>query len=127
MKNNFWEEKQMEPSIGDFHESSLEKMDIPEWMNINCPFCSNAMPLRSIRSFGLKLNTRNKGDIFVEFLCEDCGLMDTVYFRKQVKKVSDLNDFISGERIPDCKPVVEEDMYILQYNNVLEERASERK
>ena len=47
--------------------------------------------------------------------------------RKQVKKVSDLNEFISGDRIPDCKPVLEEDMYILQYNNVLEEKASERK
>jgi len=127
MKNNFWEEKKMDSSINDFHEASLEKMKIPEWMNINCPFCSKELPLRSIRSFGLKFNTRNKGDLFIEFLCEDCGLMDTVYFRKQIKEVSDLNEFISGEKVPDCKPVLEEDMYKLQYNNVVEEKASERK
>jgi len=127
MKNNHWEEKKMDNSINAQHEASLEKMDIPEWMNIDCPYCSEKLPLRSIRSFGLKFHTRNKGDLFLEVLCEKCGIMNTVYFRNQIDKVTDLIDFTTGARSPDCKPVLEEDMYKLQYNNVLEEVLSGEK
>ena len=115
----------MDGSISAKHESALEKMDIPEWMNIDCPYCSEKLPLRSIRSFGLKLHTRNKGDLFLEVLCEKCGIMNTVYFRSQIEKITDLIDFTTGARSPSCEPVLEEDMYKLQYNNVLEESLSE--
>lgn len=127
MKNNYWEEKKMESSINQFHEESLKKMDIPDWMNINCPYCSEKLPLRSIRSFGVKLNTRNKGDIFLEVLCEKCGIMNIVYFRKQINKFTDLTNFITGNTKPSCDPVLEEDMYKLQYNNILEEMTSGEK
>ena len=121
MKNNFWEEKKMGGNINDFHESSLQKMDIPAWMNIDCPYCSEKLPLRSIRSMGVKLHTRNKGDLFLEVLCEKCGIMNTVYYRNQISFFPDIKDFVTGEKSPNCSPVLEEDMYDLQYNNVLED------
>ena len=127
MKNNHWEEKRMGKGVGDIHEAALEKMDIPEWMNIDCPYCKVELPLRSIRSFGMKFHTRNKGDLFLEVLCEKCGIMNTVYFRSQIDKITDLIDFTTGARNPDCEPVLEEDMYKLQYNNVLEEDISGEK
>ena len=127
MKNNHWEEKRMGPDIHAIHEAALEKMNIPEWMNINCPYCKAELPLRSIRSFGLKFHTRNKGDLFLEVLCEKCGIMNTVYFRKQIDKITDLIDFTTGTKSPSCEPVLEEDMYKLQYNNVLDEMTSEGK
>ena len=127
MKNNHWEEKKMGKGINDIHEACLQKMDIPKWMNINCPYCDSELPLRSIRSFGFKLHTRNKGDLFLEVLCEKCGIMDTVYFRNQIDKVTDLIDFTTGAKSPSCEPVLEEAMYKLQYNNVLEQIASGEK
>ena len=126
MKNNYWEELNMNEEIYDFHERSMEDMGIPEWANVSCPHCGVGLPLRSIRSISLKLNTRNKGDIAVEVCCNKCNIMDTVYFRNQASCCGEFGALIDGAKSPNCDPVVEEDMYKLQYNNVLEDMIGER-
>jgi len=120
MINNFWEEKNMPDKINSFHEELLSKAKIPKWMNLDCPFCGEKLPLSSIRHFGVKLNTRNMGDIVVEILCTHCKKMDTLYFRKEIEQISDFMGFLSGEKEPINKPIIEEEMYKLQYNNVVE-------
>jgi rubrerythrin len=127
MKNNYWEELNMTDDIYEFHEKSLEKMGLPDWANIACPHCSAiGLPLTSIRSISLKLNTRNKGDIAIEICCDECRLMDTVYFRNQASNMSEFIELVAGDKAPDCSPVVEEDMYKLQYNNVMEDMIVKR-
>ncbi|TRZ82905.1 hypothetical protein D4R86_01130 [bacterium] len=120
MRNNFWEEQMMTSNISDFHEVVMSEMEIPEWMNINCPFCDKELPLRSIRSVSIKFNTRNLGDIAVEVLCDECGQMDNVYFRKEIEKLPDFIAFIKGEQKPKSLPILEKEMYTMQYNNVME-------
>ena len=121
MKNNIWEEQGNPQDITDFHEKLLSKMEIPEWMKLNCPFCGKPLPLRSIRSFGVKFNTRNLGDIVVEVLCDKCAIMDTLYFRKEVSCISEFIEFLAGKKQPKSKPILEEDMFRQQYNNVMED------
>lgn len=123
MKNTFWEELSAEninSNINNIHEEILSEMDIPLWMRIKCPFCGKEQPLRSIRSFGVKLNPRNVGDLFVEICCYDCKLMDTLYFRGEITKVSDFVSYLNGSKTPESSPVIEEDMYKMQYNNMIE-------
>jgi len=121
MRNSYWEEQDMNTEILDHHEEFLGEMDIPEWMSdIKCPFCSKDLPLRSIYSIGIKLNTRNMGDLTVEILCDECKQMDTLYFRKEISKLVDILPLLSGDKQPLSKPVLEEDMYKMQYNNVVE-------
>ena len=120
MRNNFWEEQTMMPSVSDFHEEVMSEMEIPKWMNVNCPFCNKELPLRSIRSVSIKFNTRNLGDIAVEVLCDECGQMDNVYFRGEIEKLTDFISFIKGERKPKSQPILEKEMYTMQYNNVVE-------
>ena len=83
MLSNFCEDKNLTDSVLDFHDKILESMKIPEWINVKCPFCDKILPLRSIRSVSLKLNSRNLGDIALEIFCPYCCKMDTVYFRKE--------------------------------------------
>lgn len=120
MKNNFCEEMNMNDYIKEVHDKSMERMDVPEWMNLPCPFCKKDLPLRSIRNVGLKLNTRNIGDVFVEVFCEDCELMDTMYFRSEVASMKDFLLLLSGKTSPEHFPVIEEEMYKMKYNNLLE-------
>lgn len=119
MLNNFWEEKYMSDSILDFHEKELIKMGIPKWANIKCPFCDCELPMRSIRSITIKFNTRNMGDLAVEILCDKCQKMDTVYFRREIDSVADVIPLLTGEKNPKNKPILEEDMYKENSNNVL--------
>ena len=127
MLNNFCEDKSLAESVLDFHEVILKDMEIPEWMNVKCPFCSRDLPLRSIRSVTLKLNSRNLGDIALEIFCPECSKMDTVYFRKEVDSITDFIPFLTGRRSPKSDPVVEEKMYQLQYNNLMDKMISENK
>ena len=120
MKNNYWEEQNMKTSITDFHETVLEKMEIPEWINVKCPYCKSDLDLNSIRSFGIKLNTRNLGDLFVEIHCKSCQIMDTVYFRSEINKIQDFIGFLSGESTPQNEPILEKEMYEMNYNNVFQ-------
>lgn len=121
MINNYWEDLRLEEmKMGEIHEKLLSEMEIPSWLKIKCPFCGKEQPLRSIRSFGIKLNPRNMCDIFAEICCYDCKQMDTVYFRDEISKVTDFVDFINDKKIPKSSPVIEEEMYKAQYNNMLE-------
>ena len=123
MKNNFWEEQVMLSDVSELHEKIMSDMEIPEWMNIRCPYCDKELPLRSIRCVGIKFNTRNLGDIVIEVLCDTCQQMDTVYFKGEINKLTDFIAFITGENSPKSKPILEKDMYAMQYNNVLEKMA----
>jgi hypothetical protein len=125
MITNFCEEMKMPNSIADFHEKVMEGMEIPKWMNLDCPYCGKKLSLRSIRSFGVKLNTRNLGDIVLEIFCYECSKMDTVYFRSEVEKVSEFIGFLNGNRSPKNKPVLEVEMYKQKYNNVMEKMLSQ--
>ena len=127
MLNDHWEEKGMPSEISDFHEASISKLDLPEWIAaIKCPFCQKELPMRSIRTVGMKFNARNMGDIVVEVLCDDCSKMDTLYFREQCDIPKFIN-LLSGVHSPSSDPVIEEEMFTLNYNNLLEDMASERK
>jgi hypothetical protein len=121
MMNNFCEEQRMEDKVLEFHEQELKNWDIPAFVaNIKCPFCNTDMPLRSIRSIALKLNARNLGDIAVEVFCPHCSKMDTVYFRKAADCVDAFFSLLTGGYAPLTEPIIEEEMYKLQYNNVVE-------
>jgi len=114
----------MRSSIQDFHEAQIDKIDIPQWIkDINCPFCSKDIPLRSIRNIQLCLNTRNFGDVAVEVLCDECSQMDTLYFRERIKNISDFCEYLEGNKTPNEKPLIEEDMYKASYNNIVEKMA----
>jgi len=119
MLNNYWEELRMD-NIAELHDKKIDEMAMPDWFHtLKCPYCGKQQPLRSIRSFGLKLNSRNIGDLFVELCCYDCKALNTLYFRSEVKGI---NDFISllTDKCPVQKPVIEEEMYAQRYNNLIE-------
>jgi hypothetical protein len=121
MENNYWDEQYMEDPLLKFHEEQMKKMDIPKWIkDIKCPFCKEKIPLRAIRNIQLCLNTRNFGEIAIEVFCDDCKKMDTLYFRTKIKNLSCFIDCIQDSCEMPYEPVVEEDMYKLNYNNILE-------
>jgi transcription elongation factor Elf1 len=120
MKNNYCEEQTHSQKIKSFHEKEAERNNIPAWANVNCPHCNSELDKSSIRSVGGKFNARNMGDIIVEVLCGKCGIMDTVYFRKQFSDIKGYIELLDGTREPDCEAVCEESMYKLQYNNLFE-------
>ena len=127
MKNNYWEEQNMSSDIFSFHEESISEMGLPDWVKLNCPHCDAELSLRSLRTIGMKLNTRNKGDLIVEVCCSECRIMDTIYFRRQIREIKDFIALLDGLESPDCPPVVEEEMYKLRYNNVMEEMAVKKR
>jgi hypothetical protein len=127
MISNVWEEQEMSDPIYAFHEEELKKMGIPKWANVKCPFCNSELPIRSIRSITIKFNTRNMGDLAIEIICDKCQKMDTVYFRKEIEVVTDVIPLLTGEKNPKSKPIVEEDMYGLNYNNVLDKMVEKDK
>lgn len=121
MISNHWEELKMPDTVNLFHEKEMTKVGLPDWiMEIQCPFCKGELDRRSIRMLGFKLNTRNMGDIVVEFSCERCQKMDTLYYRDEIKHATGFGDFMNGTMRPKSKPLLEEDMYKMQYNNVVE-------
>jgi hypothetical protein len=119
MKNNFWEEQQL-PSIGHYHQHAMMDFGMPAWLKIDCPFCKAKLPLKAIRFIGVRFNTRNMGDMVIEFACDLCGQMDTLYYRHAVENMQDFCDLMKGDKIPQDQPVTEEEMYKKQYNNVAE-------
>ena len=124
MLNSFWEEKNMTMDILNYHESISESMGLPAWMHdIVCPFCKVKLPLRAIRSVSLKLNARNIGDVAVEIFCDKCQKMDTVYYAREINTINDLISILNGTSRPSAEPIIEEEMYKKQYNNVVEKMA----
>ncbi len=124
--NNYWEDLDMSNELKEYHESVVSKMRLPKWAIIDCPFCHKKLSNRSVRSISLCLNARNIGDIAVEFCCDECRKMDTIYYRKNI---CDMDEFICElERAKHTNyvPVIEEDMYKMQYNNLVEKMLAER-
>jgi len=120
MITNYWEELDMPNEILEFHEKSLEEFHIPKWAMINCPYCGKPLQKRAIREIGMKFNSRNMGDIFLEFCCDSCYKMNVLYYRKEVKNTEDFLPFLTGEKSPISMPELEEDMYKLKYNNLID-------
>jgi len=125
MSTNVWDEQMTGNELLDFHAKEVEKMQLPEWLHINCPFCDELLPITSIRSVGFRMNTRNIGDITVEFACSSCSQMDTLYFHDELESVSDFVSFLSGENSPKGRGVVEREMYKSGANNTAERMARE--
>lgn len=119
MLNNYWEELKMN-DISELHSKKISEMNIPKWMSeLKCPYCGKTQPLISVRSFGLKLNSRNIGDFFVELCCYECKALNTLYFRSETENVYEVIKLLT-ERSPAKKPVIEEEMYAQKYNNLIE-------
>lgn len=120
MITNFWEEKFMNEQILKYHEQELLKMNMPDWMrNIKCPFCGEIIGVRGIRNIRLCLNTRNLGDLSIEILCEKCMKMDSVYYREHLSNLAEFMKLLIDSK-PKNDPIVEEEMYKMQYNNAVE-------
>jgi len=115
----------MSDDIKEYHEKVNASFKIPEWALIDCPFCKNKIQHSGVRNIGLCLNSRNLGDISVEFHCDECVRMDTVYFRREINySVAEFRAFLIGAYKP-SNPVVEEEMYQLKYNNLIERMIGE--
>lgn len=121
--NNYWEDLNMSEELKAFHEKESKKMGVPEWALVNCPFCGHKLNHRAIRSIAMLFNARNIGDVAVEFCCDECVRSDTLYFRKaadDIKEFAHLIDEGSYGFSPKNSPLIEEKMYTLQYNNLVE-------
>jgi hypothetical protein len=122
MKHNVWDEQEMSDPVHKFHEEQVAEMKLPKWLSdLSCPFCNEELPLRSIRRVSICLNARNFGDLAVEFSCDNCATMDTIYYREDMGSVIVFANMLRGDFGPlDTSPNVEEKMFKLQYNNLLE-------
>lgn len=120
MLSNFCEDQTLSDKILEFHEKTLETFEIPKWMRAKCPFCQKELPLRSIRSVSFKLNARNLGDIALEVLCIYCSKMDTLYFKSEAGDITGFTDILKGIKEPQSTPFIEETMYKMGYNNIME-------
>ncbi len=118
--NNVWEEQNMSEQLSVFHEKLVSNMDLPQWIKMECPYCHQILPWRSIRTVGFKLNARNVGDVVVEFCCDNCHRMNTLYFRQEIENISDFLALMSGKTTPKNEPLIEENMYLAKYNNLVE-------
>jgi len=120
MKSNYWEELDMNNKIKQFHGKEVEKMGPPDFINFLCPHCNKKIQSHGIRDISLKFNTRNIGDISVTFNCDDCLIMDTVYFRKAVSSLQEFAECVNNNKKLDSEPLIEEEMFKLRYNNLME-------
>ena len=119
--NSWWEDLEMSEELKECHEKMVTEMDLPQWLTIQCPFCEIQLTNRSIRSIQLLFNARNIGDIAIEFCCDECKKMDTLYLNKACKNIQDFCNVISGDKEIDItKSMIEKEMYKTNYNNLIE-------
>lgn len=120
--NVVWDEQFMSEyeEVKELHEDAVTRMHLPEWTLIKCPYCGEKLEKRSIRTIGIKFNTRNIGDLVVEFACEKCSRMDVLYYRDELSSIWDFCLLLQGKRKPEGKALLEHDMYKENYNNLLE-------
>ena len=120
MISNVWEGQLNSDKLKAFHDAKVEEVSLPEWMKLDCPFCKKKMPPRAIRSFSLKFNAMNFGDMAIEVACPECDRMETLYFRKAFKCLEEAMTYLTVKS-PSSKPITEAEMYKLRYNNLMEE------
>jgi len=118
--NNYWEDKDMSEELKKVHNNEIDKMEMPSWAFFSCPFCGEDLDARALRSVSLCLNARNLGDVAVEFCCDKCSKMDTMYMREGIDTIHDFIDLLTEDTDPKSEPLLEEKMYSLQYNNLVE-------
>ena len=122
--NSYWEDIDMSADLKTEHNRIVSEMNVPEWAIFDCPFCNEKLEARAIRNIGMCFNARNIGDIAVEFCCDKCSKMDTMYFRQATNDVREFIDVLDVVRWPDVipkdKPIIEEKMFEMQYNNLME-------
>lgn len=107
--------------VKEFHEKELDKFSLPDFVkDLDCPYCKEKLTKSSIREIGMSFNTRNLGDIFVQFCCDKCSQMNTLYYRQQAESIHDFKKILDGTTTPSVNPVIEEEMFQLKYNNLTE-------
>lgn len=127
MPSNVWDEKSYQKELLDFHQSYCEGMDLPVWLSeIHCPFCDAVLEYRQIRSIGLCLNARNLGDIAIEFHCDKCGNLDTLYYKNGIENIKEFIKYLIGEKEPKVEPLRETKMYASRYNCLMEKLNNKR-
>ena len=124
--NNYWEEINMSQELKKMHEKFVKHMGMPIWSRFNCPFCNEKLGYRALRSVSLCLNARNIGDIAVEFCCDKCKKMDTMYFREGIESIHEFIGLLSDNTETKSTPLIEGKMYELQYNNLAEKMISHK-
>jgi len=118
--SDVWPEQFDMADITDYHRFLTEDTSkIPEWACITCPHCGKSIQKGNVRKIGMCFNARNFEDIFLEFICDECKIMETVYFRKALAEKS-LPELLNDPRGPDSVPMTEDEMYKAGYNNVME-------
>lgn len=121
MPSNYCEEKDINKMIRSFQEENISNMGLSDSiLDIKCPYCGDKIEKGSIRNVGLCLNTRNLGDISVQIFCFKCSLMETLYFKEEVKNVKEFFDYISGAEVLKSKPLTEGNMYSSGNNNTVD-------
>jgi hypothetical protein len=127
MHNSAYEElvnpKSQSEIIDEAHSAILTKdLGIPTWLKeLTCPYCKETLAATAIRSIGIKLNPRNVGDLFVEFLCMKCKMGNILYFKKEIRCMLDMCDLLIDKYPPQEKnPIIEEEMYKQKYHNTIE-------
>ena len=121
MYNNFWEELNMKDAIHKTHIEELEKVGLPDWAKFStCPYCGQPVSVNSVRCIGIKLNTRNIGDIFMEVCCDKCRQMNTLYYRRAAPNIKAFVDLLENKSSVSGNGIIEEEMYKQNYNNLLE-------
>lgn len=124
--NSYWEDQGMSDELKKCHNETVENMGVPHWAIFDCPFCEEKLDPRAVRSISLCFNARNIGDVAVEFCCDKCSKMDTMYFRQAAKDTEEFAHLVDSNRYghtpksPKSDPLIEEEMYALQYNNLVE-------
>lgn len=129
MLNNSFEEivrPSKVPNIKELHSNMIDKMSLPEWTKLTCPYCKESMPTSAVRSVTIKLNPRNIGDLCVEFLCPKCEVGNTLYFTKASKDLWEFINLLNGSKSPSVEPITEEEMYKQKYHNVLDASVSKK-
>lgn len=130
MRNNAYEEviaPSSSANIGIFHKEMLtNKIGLPKWVALHCPYCKEELPKSSIRSITMKLNARNIGDVCVEFLCSKCEMGNTLYFTKAASTVQDFIELLNDTRSPSTEAITEEEMYKQKYHNTVDAMISNK-
>ena len=119
MENDEWEEKRFNQAIKDFHKEEVEKMNVPEWANVTCLHCLEKVVTNGIRKITVSMNAKNIGDASVEYHCDKCGILDTIFFSNAVKDIPDFSDYLIGKKEMTKEPIAEVITRKNGYNNLM--------
>lgn len=111
-KNPVFDELFFKKRIKELHDELVSSYKIPNWLIIDCPSCDEKITTGGLRKFGLCLNARNIGDIFIEFHCLKCSISSTVYFRENISSLEKFCSYLKIDGLePSVEPITEDEMY----------------